>query len=276
MTSKFKIFFQIGGIVFLALFASLIAAHAKHWTDEIMVAEGLIHESQSVVSTSTTDKEVNDEDPTYVSGLSRVYTFTPGGTDLESEDNAWVIPAITGPLTAKEYIVIDLHSGAILLDKDIDKVAPIASLTKLVTAEVSRRLMPSDKKIAITPAMLAVYGVNGHFRHGETISAGDLLYPLLFVSSNSASEALAQGYESNAVTSRKDFIRAMNNWSIRSAPIIQTSTIRLGCLLLPYRRRATRRRSSSGSTGTIPVLSLSLTSAPRARAFTHGRTRLIS
>ena len=72
--------------------------------------------------------------------------------------------------------------------------------------------MPADKEIVITDAMLAAYGSNGHFRLGEMISASELLYPLLFVSSNDASEALAQGYESNPATSRKDFIRTMNDW----------------------------------------------------------------
>ena len=102
--------------------------------------------------------------------------------------------------------------GAILENKNIDKVAPIASLTKLVTAEVSRKIMPPDKEIIITDAMLAAYGSNGHLRLGEIISASELLYPLLLVSSNDSAEALAEGYKSNPAKSRKDFIRAMNDW----------------------------------------------------------------
>jgi len=210
MMSKAKIFFQIGGLFFLALFASFLAAQAKPWTEKI-VANMMGKEATGAASISA-NKEINEEDPTHVSGFSRVYTFMPNSVDIESDDNALIVPAITGPLTAEEYMVLDLHSGAILDYKDIDRVAPIASLTKLVTAEVSRQLMQPDKGIVITDAMLAAYGVNGHFRADETISAGDLLYPLLFVSSNDAAEALAQGYEPNPTTSRKDFIRAMNDW----------------------------------------------------------------
>ncbi len=208
---KFKIFFQIGGIVFLALLASFVAAEAKPWTEKI-ISNAFSHKNQDAGSASIDNREINDEDPTHVSGLSRVYTFVPGAVDIESEDNAWIVPAITGPLTAQEYMVLDLHSGAILENKDIDKVVPIASLTKLVTAEVSRQLMPPDREITITAAMLAAYGSNGHLRLGEVISAGELLYPLLFVSSNDSAEALAQGYESDPAKSRKDFIRAMNDW----------------------------------------------------------------
>jgi D-alanyl-D-alanine carboxypeptidase len=211
MTDKFKIFFQIGGVVFLALLASFFAAQAKPWTAKI-ISHTFNRGSQNNISTSTNNREINEEDPTHVSGISRVYTYINGAIDVESEDNAWIVPAIVGPLTAQEYLVLDLHSGAILENKDIDRVAPIASLTKLVTAEVSRQLMSPDKEIYITNAILAAYGSNGHLRLGEIISASELLYPLLFVSSNDSAEALAQGYGSNPKTSRKDFIRAMNDW----------------------------------------------------------------
>ena len=211
MTSNFKIFFQIGAIVLLALLTAFLVAQAKPWTEKILSGTFGRH-PQNSVSTSTNNREINEEDPTFLSGFSRVYTYTNGATDVESEDDALIVPAITGPLTAQEYIVLDLHSGAILENKNIDKVAPIASLTKLVTAEVSRKIMPPDKEIIITDAMLAAYGSNGHLRLGEIISASELLYPLLLVSSNDSAEALAEGYESNPAKSRKDFIRAMNDW----------------------------------------------------------------
>jgi len=210
MTDKFKIFFQVGASVFLALLAAFLAAQAKPLTEKILsVAFG--RSNQSTASSSST-VEINEEDPTHISGLARVSTYTNEALDVESADDSSIIPVITGPLTAKEYLVLDLHSGAILQNKDIDNVVPIASLTKLVTAEVSRRLMPPDREIDITDAMLAAYGSNGHLRLGETISASELLYPMLLVSSNDSAEALAQGYESNPATSRKDFIRAMNDW----------------------------------------------------------------
>jgi D-alanyl-D-alanine carboxypeptidase len=205
VTPKFKIFFQVGAIVFLALLAAFLAAQAKPLTEKIL-DHAFSLGVQNNVSTSTNNKEINEEDPTFLSGFSRVYTYNPGGIDVESEDNAFIVPAITGPLTAQEYMVLDLHSGAILEDKDIDRVAPIASLTKLVTAEVARQLMPPDKEITITDAMLAANGSNGHLREDEVISTSELLYPLLLVSSNDSAEALAQGY------GRKDFIRAMNDW----------------------------------------------------------------
>lgn len=208
MTSHSKIFFQIGGIVFLGLLAAYLAAHAKSY-----VARETAHFSYNPTVASTTraaNSEVDEEDP-HISGFSSVSTYS-GGQDVETDDSVWIVPAITGPITAQEYLVLDLHSGAILEDKGLDRVAPMASLTKLVTAEVSRELMASTTEITITDTMLAAYGSNGHLREGEIISAGELLYPLLLVSSNDSAEALAQGYESDPTESRKDFIRAMNDW----------------------------------------------------------------
>jgi D-alanyl-D-alanine carboxypeptidase len=213
MDQNLKIFFKLGGVLFLGLFIAFVAARI---TPGVKYELGRIkwpHGFTPAVQTAKADVgEVDEEDPTRISGFSSISTFVADGTDVEADDSAWIIPAITGPMTAQEYMAVDLRSGAILEDKDIDRVVPIASLTKLVTAEVARRLMPADKEITITDAILAAYGANGHLRTGETISASELLYPLFLVSSNDAAEALAQGYEASPQTSRKDFIRAMNDW----------------------------------------------------------------
>ena len=193
MTGNFKLFSQIGAVLFLALLVSFVAARAKPFIADRLVQ---LFSHSAVASTTAgtakaSDSEVDEEDPAmHVSGLSRVYSY--GAPDVESDDSPWIVPAITGPITAGEYLVYDLHSGAILENKDIDRVVPMASLTKLVTAEVSRQVMASSTEIDITDAILAAYGSNGHLREGETISAGELLYPLLLVSSNDAAEALYQ------------------------------------------------------------------------------------
>jgi D-alanyl-D-alanine carboxypeptidase len=109
-------------------------------------------------------------------------------------------------ITAISYMVMNLDKAKTILNKNESRSYPIASLTKLVTAVVSRRLNDKDKKIEINEKMLSAYGNDAHFRKGETYSASDLLYPLLLVSSNDASEALAQSY------GRTKFIRAMNDF----------------------------------------------------------------
>lgn len=198
MNAGIKSFFRAGAIISLSLLAAFVLAQAKLYSARL---------SARPAATAPAQTELNEEDPSFLSGFSRALDYKPNGQDIEASDDAFIIPAITGPITAAEYEALDLRSGAILESKDLDRVAPIASLTKLVTAEVSRRLVASTTRFIVTDAMLAAYGSNGHLRQGETISAGELLYPLLLVSSNDAAEALAQGY------GRKDFIRAMNDWA---------------------------------------------------------------
>jgi serine-type D-Ala-D-Ala carboxypeptidase (penicillin-binding protein 5/6) len=116
-------------------------------------------------------------------------------------------PSAIKNISAKEYIVDDLTSGTTVESKDDTRLLPIASLTKLVTAVVARKLIPDDAHIAITEEVMRTYGNTADFRAGETFSAGDLLYPLLMVSSNDAAEAYAHYY------GRRQFIQAMNDFA---------------------------------------------------------------
>ena len=109
-------------------------------------------------------------------------------------------------ITAKAYIVKDLTTNTTAFEHNSDRLLPIASLTKLVTAEVARQLIPQDKDIVITKDAFNTYGNTAGFKVGETITARDLIYPLLMVSSNDAAEAYARSY------GRSSFIQAMNNF----------------------------------------------------------------
>jgi len=111
-----------------------------------------------------------------------------------------------GGVTATTYLLKDLTTGVTVDAHDEDRLVPIASLTKLVTAEVARELIPSGTEIELSPAAIATYGDSGGLRSGESLSAGELMYPLLMVSSNDAAEALARSY------GRPAFLKAMNGF----------------------------------------------------------------
>lgn len=87
-----------------------------------------------------------------------------------------------------------------------DKVLPIASITKLITAAVASELMDKDEVITITRAALLTEGSQGGFAVGDKLTLSEILHPLLMVSSNDAAEAIALKY------GRDDFIRSMNAW----------------------------------------------------------------
>lgn len=109
--------------------------------------------------------------------------------------------------TAFSFVVRDLSTGQVVFSRNEDKIMPIASLAKLVTAVMARRLIPNDSKIKIIEGVVDTYGNTANLKIGETLTAKDLLYPLLMVSSNDAAEAIAAHY------GRKKFIQAMNDFA---------------------------------------------------------------
>ena len=151
--------------------------------------------------------EESDQDPSFVSRFSRVFIYSAddGMEVIESAKNS--LPS-TGKVkvTAPAYVVIDLDRNAVVLEKNADKLLPIASVTKLVTAVAAKKLLDEDQSITITKQALAAYGNEARLREGEKMRVGELLYPLLMVSSNDSSEVLAQAY------GRKNFLKEMNAW----------------------------------------------------------------
>lgn len=118
-------------------------------------------------------------------------------------------------VSAEAYIVGDLATGEVILSKNIDKVYPIASISKLMTAVVSKEIETKNKTATVSKRALATYGGNGGFKLGEKIKTGDLLYPLLLESSNDAAEIIAEHY------GRDNFINKLN---LQAQKITMTST----------------------------------------------------
>jgi len=120
-------------------------------------------------------------------------TITPKDkSDLEPEttdsNTSQTAPVNTN---ANGYIITDIKSGHVLAAKNANKVYPIASLTKLMTAVVARETIADDTKISITDNAAASYGNAGGLSVGQNISLSTLYYPLLLSSSNDAAAAIA-------------------------------------------------------------------------------------
>lgn len=110
-------------------------------------------------------------------------------------------------VTADHYIVRDITHDKIVFEKDADRLVPIASLVKLITAVVARQEIDMETHITVGPKVMSAYGNTAEFREGETFTARDLMYPLLMVSSNDAAEALARAH------GRPEFIKLMNTFA---------------------------------------------------------------
>ena len=106
-------------------------------------------------------------------------------------------------ITARDYIVVDASSGVILSARGADEVWPVASLTKLMTAQVALdRGLHLSEVVAVTNAD-NVGGARLYVDDGTTFSASDLLSAMLIGSANNAANALARAAGPN-------FVSAMN------------------------------------------------------------------
>lgn len=156
---------------------------------------------------ATVSSAVTPVDGTSISGARRTIRYTASEEENLIEAATKALPVAEKGVTAKAYIIKNLSEDEVVLDRNTDQAMPIASVTKLVTAVVARRLIDPDERVTITRGIMSTYGNTALFKVGETLKASDLLYPLLMVSSNDAAEAFAQDY------GRADFIRAMNDWA---------------------------------------------------------------
>ncbi|MEK7093821.1 MAG: L,D-transpeptidase family protein, partial [Patescibacteria group bacterium] len=166
--------------------------------------------------------------PTYPDGSSVPAGYSGGCIRLSTEDAKWLYEeAKTGTpilvfkkdfegdafayevrapqLQAQSYLAADLKSDFVLAEKVKDKVMPIASLTKLMTALVATEYINIEKEITIQKEMLITTS-HPRLKVGESVRVFDLLNLLLRESSNEAAEALARGYYGG----EKEFVRLMN------------------------------------------------------------------
>ena len=111
--------------------------------------------------------------------------------------------------TSKSSIVMDIDSGRILYQKDVNTKRLIASTTKIMTALITLDNINIKKKVTIGEEVLKMYGSNIYVEVGEKMSIEDLLYGLILRSGNDASVVLAK----NVAGSESRFVDLMNKMS---------------------------------------------------------------
>lgn len=151
--------------------------------------------------------------------LSREIVYEAGELKEELGDrlmlSSEVLAAANGSspdsVTAIAYSVQSLDRNNVLVDRDSERLLPIASVTKLITAALARQLFTDKDIIEITRSVLVTEGDSGRFKEGEKYKIDEILYPLLLVSSNDAAEAIAQAYDKK--NGSGSFVKLMNQWT---------------------------------------------------------------
>ncbi|MCD8495159.1 MAG: hypothetical protein LRY46_03635 [Candidatus Pacebacteria bacterium] len=135
----------------------------------------------------------------YTSYADTSLEYTPSvrtGTPLSPHAFYTYLTTVPTPrIQARSYLVADLETGHILLEKDSTRILPIASITKLMTALVTIDRLPRETITSVSRRALNTGGgLRGNLSQGQQLSLNELIYPLLLTSSNEASEVIAETY----------------------------------------------------------------------------------
>ena len=125
-----------------------------------------------------------------------------------ANDQSIAAPSPQGPyISAESYLVGDVATGKVYLERNASEVLPVASMSKLITAIAATDTIRPTEKITITPEDYAVASDTSMISSGETFTMNELLYPMLLNSSNVAAEALA------STKNRTKFLELMSSYA---------------------------------------------------------------
>ncbi len=113
---------------------------------------------------------------------------------------------------AKQYLLLDGKTAEIIVADDPDTPAPIASMTKMVTALVAITKLPLDQVVTVSSKPPLVQGSKIGLRSGEKITVRNLIQGLLIISGNDAAFAIAETY-ANEQGNYQLFVKAMNQFA---------------------------------------------------------------
>ncbi len=120
-----------------------------------------------------------------------------------AERDTFVYEPTAPEVGAPQYLIADVENGTILAASDLEDVAPIASVTKLMTAVVAAEQIDLDTRVRVT-APSFVESLIPRLADRSSVSIYSLLQLLLVESSNEAAEVIA------GQIGREAFVAAMN------------------------------------------------------------------
>lgn len=119
--------------------------------------------------------------------------MSAGGDELVDKYDL-VEKAVLPVLSSRAYLMADLDTGEIIIEKNSDTIFPIASVSKLMTSVIASEKMNLQEVAIVSRDATNAYGAQGGLALGEKIRLTDLVFPLLMESSNDAAEVFADHY----------------------------------------------------------------------------------
>lgn len=109
-------------------------------------------------------------------------------------------------VSASSAIVMDVTTGRVLYEKNMNEKKPMASTTKIMTALLALEKTDLDSVIKIPKNAVGVEGSSIYLKNNESLKMKDLLYGLMLRSGNDAAVAIA----SSISGSTEKFAQLMN------------------------------------------------------------------
>ena len=165
------------------------------------------------------------------------------------------------PRSAGE-IVLEVNSGRVLYESDADRVLPMASTTKILTALIVIEDRPLDVPVTVPAHCTGVEGSSIYLVAGEKLTVRDLLYGLMLRSGNDCAETLAC-FHSGSVEKFADCMnRRARALGARNSHFVNphglpdkghyTTARDLGCIACAAMRNAVFREIVSARSAVIP------------------------
>lgn len=156
---------------------------------------------------ATSSQQISNGIRLFTKDARRLYKLT--GSDMpvivsyNEAENEQALPNAPR-VSATSFVVADIDTGEVITSKNGGLQLPIASITKLMTAVVSKENDQAEAAVYISSNAVATYGGAGGLRAGESFPLDTLYLPLLLDSSNDAATAIAEQY------GYQNFIRLLN------------------------------------------------------------------
>lgn len=109
-------------------------------------------------------------------------------------------------MSSKAYLAMDLKTGTILYQKNMEKKMYPAGLTKMLTALLVVENCSLDEKVTISKKASSEHSDSLKLKEGEELTVKNLLLGMMMVSSNGAAVALAEHVSENT----NSFVELMN------------------------------------------------------------------
>lgn len=198
-----KKFSRLGWILIPVFLALLSLGILTNTIDDVVTKvqdsiQSIPGKIQEMKQNSRYTANIKNSEKDYLAGIS-IKEILRGGNKYQVDESA-TLPK----LDAYSYVVGDVLSGEIIIEKNGNEELPIASVTKLMTASVALDELKETHVATVSKRATQTESSRGMLRANEKIEVSDLLYPLLLVSSNDSAEVLAETF------GRKYFIQSMN------------------------------------------------------------------